>query len=410
MYKTGQMYNAEELKRLLREDDEKAGLAEQKGQHAEAVKCWVRMAENFRRLASVVDTIEDAARLNGKANRLEQKAKSNHKQPPVKASGPNRQPEMPQDDQAAYSDSVASLIHRSDVTWDDIGGAEEAKHYLKYAMGLLLARRPVELRNLEIPTRILVYGPPGTGKTLLAAAAANTLGATFYNVKVSDLLSKYFGESSKMISTLYNHARDQADSGLAVVFIDEIESLVSSRDRLDSGAEKRIMSTILAEMDGLAEKKVSANVITIAATNLPWDLDAAFLSRMDLRILMELPDKSARESIFKLHLTNRGHQLGDDLSLGNLADLTEGLAGRDIQRICKRVILKVLASVNEDIPRKVDQGVIRNHDIAVRPICRDDLRDAIRGIKESKDTMDRLENTEVGMERYRKWHRQFGAV
>ncbi|HOX04541.1 MAG TPA: ATP-binding protein [Candidatus Paceibacterota bacterium] len=408
MFKPSQKHNVDQLTRLLHDDFENAAKAEQEGRYPDAAQCWLRMASNFRRLAEAETNLLESARLIHKASRCEERARAATKKPAQASKGGQMEAPAPED--AGYANMVASLIHRSEVTWEDIGGMEAAKHDLKYAMGLLLARKPESLRRLEIPTRILLYGPPGTGKTLLAAAAANTLGAVFYNVKVSDLLSKYFGESSKLISALYDHARDQADSGLAVVFIDEIESLVASRDRLESGAEKRIMSTILAEMDGLAEKKITPNIITIAATNLPWDLDLAFLSRMDLRVLVELPDAAARAAIFRLHLTDRGYALGNDLTLESLAEMTDGMVGRDIQRICKKVVMRLLASVNEDVPRKVDQGTIRDYVLDVRPVRRADFDDVIREIKESKEGAAELGMTLQRIDRYRKWHRQFGAI
>ena len=409
MYKASQKYNAEELRRLLAEDDRKALAAEEQGNHQEAARCWMRMAENLRRLADVEESLMDSARLHKKANACEQKARlAASKKPATPAAQKAGHMEKLDGEEPGYAALVESLIHRSNVTWDDIGGMDQAKHDLKYAMGLLLAKKPETLRQVVIPTRILLHGPSGVGKTLLAAAAANTLGATFYNVKVSNLLSKWFGESSKLVSALFNHARDQADSGLAVVFIDEIESLVGSRDRSDSGAEKRIISTILAEIDGLAEKKSRPNIITIAATNLPWDLDSAFLSRMDLRILVELPDAAARSTIFRLHLTDLGYELAPDLTLEHLATASEGLTGRDIQRMCKKVILRVLAAANEDVPRRVDQRTIRNHVLQMRPIGRADFDEVIPELTSSCNAGPRTASQQ--MAEYLKWHQQFGSV
>src|SRR5690606_26180668 len=118
------------------------------------------------------------------------------------------------------------------------------------------------------------YGPPGTGKTILAAATSNALrkgahekrGAMFFNVKVSGVMSKYFGESSKIISEIYGTARDNSPS---VVFLDEFESLTGKRGSDEqSGAERRILSTILSELDGLSEKgRSDIFVLTIAAAN-----------------------------------------------------------------------------------------------------------------------------------------------
>src|ERR1051325_2420358 len=122
---------------------------------------------------------------------------------------------------------VSNLSHASKITWEDIGGLDETKNEIKFALGMTLAQHPAGVK-IAAWTRILFYGPPGTGKTLLAAATSNAVKSTegvpsvFYNVKVSSILSKYFGESSKIVSELYGTARDTSPS---VVFLDEFESL-----------------------------------------------------------------------------------------------------------------------------------------------------------------------------------------
>src|SRR6185295_8084876 len=127
---------------------------------------------------------------------------------------------------------VSNLSHASKITWEDIGGLDETKNEIKFALGMTLAQHPAGVK-IAAWTKILFYGPPGTGKTLLAAATSNAVKSTegvpsvFYNVKVSSILSKYFGESSKIVSELYGTARDTSPS---VVFLDEFESLAGQRD------------------------------------------------------------------------------------------------------------------------------------------------------------------------------------
>jgi hypothetical protein len=110
-----------------------------------------------------------------------------------------------------YSPEIAALIHRSKITWDRIGGLEGTKREIKFTYGLALAQKP-EAIKIAGWRRMLFYGPPGTGKTLLAAATSNGLGATFFNVKASNLLSKYFGESSRLVTALFDAARSESDS------------------------------------------------------------------------------------------------------------------------------------------------------------------------------------------------------
>ena len=384
--------NADNLKRSIRDLNQKAAAAEKANRPQEAATCYRTMAEAYRRLAKYETNVLESTRLNKKAIQCEERAKT-----PILQGEDSPAPE----EQKGYDSAVAGLLlKRSNVSWEEIGGMEQTKHDLKYAMGLQLAQRSAELKHLEVPSRILLYGPPGSGKTLLAAAAANMLEANFFNVKVSDLLSKYFGESSKLISALYAKARDLADAGVALVFIDEIESLVADRDKSDFGPERRIISTFLSELDGLAEKNGRSGVITIAATNRPWDLDPAILSRMDLRVYVDWPDAPTREAIFRIHLESRGHGLDSDISYADLAKLTDGLTGRDIQRLCKRVILNVLASMNTAIPDKVDKGDIRQYTIRTRAFRQADFAEVVsKGLGNAA-------NAGLDRKRFDDWSRQ----
>jgi katanin p60 ATPase-containing subunit A1 len=276
---------------------------------------------------------------------------------------------------------VSNLSHVSKITWDDIGGLEDTKNEIKFALGMTLAQQPAGVR-IAAWTRILFYGPPGTGKTLLAAATSNAVRSTedvpsvFYNVKVSSILSKYFGESSKILSELYGTARDTSPS---VVFLDEFESLAGKRDSGDSGAERRILSTLLSELDGMDGKgRPDLYVMTIAATNRPWDLDSAVLSRFEKKILIPLPDVATREKILRIHLEKKGYAV--DVPFPELAQRTEGYSGRELERFAKEVTTGMIEEMNRDIPALVDRGLdaVKKHKIKVRPISAKDVEDALR--------------------------------
>jgi katanin p60 ATPase-containing subunit A1 len=276
---------------------------------------------------------------------------------------------------------VSNLSHASKITWDDIGGLDETKNEIKFALGMTLAQHPQGVK-IAAWTRILFYGPPGTGKTLLAAATSNAVKSTegvpsvFYNVKVSSILSKYFGESSKIVSELYGTARDTSPS---VVFLDEFESLAGQRDASDSGAERRILSTLLSELDGMDSKgRSDLYVLTIAATNRPWDLDSAVLSRFEKRILIPLPDVSTRERILRIHLEKKGFPV--EVGYGELAKMTAGYSGREIERFCKEVTTGMVEEVNRDIPSLVDQGLdtVKKYRIKVRALGQKDFDAAAR--------------------------------
>jgi SpoVK/Ycf46/Vps4 family AAA+-type ATPase len=276
-----------------------------------------------------------------------------------------------------YECEVLNLIQQTHIHWEDIGGLDDTKSTIKSAYGLALARKP---KGVEIkPWRnVLLYGPPGTGKTLLAAATAGSLDATFFNVKVSNLLSKYFGESSKLITALYAVARRMSP---AVIFLDEFESLAPSRGSGDSGPEKRIVSTLLAELDGLATKEDESFILTMGATNLPWTLDSAILSRFQRRIYVPLPDEQARQAILALQLTRRGHKTA--LSMGQLVQQTQGYSGREIEQLCQTAIAHMTQSANPDLLSVVDQGqeAVRKYEIRVEPLSAQDFKAAFDQIR-----------------------------
>lgn len=302
------------------------------------------------------------------------------------------------DGEGSFGHVVKQLVHRSTVTWEQIGGLEETKREIKFALGLSVAQPPP---GVEVAAwrNILFYGPPGTGKTLLAAATSNALKmgngrtAMFFNVKVSSVLSKYFGESSKIVSEVYGTARDESPS---VIFLDEFESLGMSRDEENSGPERRILSTILAELDGLSEKgRRDIYVLTIAATNRPWDLDAAVLSRFEKRILIPLPDAESRRAILEIHLLKKGFQLSCDLD--NLVRMTEGYSGRELERFAKQTTIRMIAEANAGIPGLVDAGYaeVRRHQILVRSLSLADFEQSRRSISP--------QTSEQDMQRYRDW-------
>jgi katanin p60 ATPase-containing subunit A1 len=292
-----------------------------------------------------------------------------------------------------YEGEIAGLIHKSAITWDDIGGLEETKREIKAAYGLTLAKKPngVRLSGWE---KMLFYGPPGTGKTLLAAATSNGLEATFFSVKVSNLLSKYFGESTKLISALYQHARERSPS---VIFLDEFDSLSVPRGMGDSGAERRVVSTMLAELDGLSGKDSKAYVLTIGATNVPWLVDKALLSRFEKKILVPLPDAAARRRIFEINLHGRGHQTS--VPLDPLVKQTERFSGRELDRLCREAVTHMIRNMNPGLLDEVDKGLdaIEQYQIRVRPLTEADLDHALRVVEP--------ETSEADLKRFEEWRK-----
>lgn len=282
------------------------------------------------------------------------------------------------DDGEALQGRITDLIQRADVAWEEIAGLAETKREIKTAYALVMARKP-EGVSVSAPRTLLLYGPPGTGKTLLAAATSNGLDATFFSVKVSDLLSKYFGESTKLVSALYAEARARSPS---VVFMDEFDAISRARGSQgsDSGAERRLLSTLLAELDGLNSKRSPSFILTIAATNRPWDLDSAVRSRFAREVYVPLPEAEARRRILEIHLTERGHRV--EPALSHLVARTDGYSGREISQICEHAVAHMVSRANPHLERMVDQGrdAIAGYELQVAPLTTVDFDAAFAAV------------------------------
>ncbi len=252
--------------------------------------------------------------------------------------------------------------------------------------------------KIEPPRRFLLYGPPGTGKTMLAMAASNMLKATFFNVSIDRVLSRYVGDSPRMISAIFRQAIRHAPS---IIFFDEVEVLAMRRDS-DRQAATGIVQTFLTELDGFKTKKLEKPVIVIAATNKPWILDEAILSRFEKRIYVPLPDRKAREEIFRLHLEKKGFQI-IGITYEELAKLTEGYSGRDIKNICQTAIIMMLRRANPNIVEKLmkvkDLHELERETYKVEPITKEELLKAIQRVKPTI--------TKDYIKKYEDWSKQY---
>lgn len=234
--------------------------------------------------------------------------------------------------------SGAIVTEKPNVKWDDIAGLELAKDSLKETV-ILPSRFPQLFTGKRKPFKgILLYGPPGTGKSFLAKAVATEADSTFFSVSSSDLVSKWQGESERLVKNLFDMARE-SPGGKAIIFIDEVDSLCGSRSEGESDSARRIKTEFLVQMDGVG--KNSGNVLVLGATNVPWELDAAIRRRFEKRVYIPLPDKEARTYMVKLHLGDTPNTLTEQ-DFDRLGEITTGASGSDIKVLVKEALMQPL--------------------------------------------------------------------
>ncbi|GJP50751.1 hypothetical protein CLOM_g9920, partial [Closterium sp. NIES-68] len=182
----------------------------------------------------------------------------------------------------------------------------------------------------------LLYGPPGTGKSYLAKAVATEADSTFFSISSSDLVSKWMGESEKLVANLFQMAR--GERAVPSSFIDEIDSLCGQRgEGNESEASRRIKTEFLVQMQGVGNE--DNKVLVLAATNTPYSLDQAVRRRFDKRIYIPLPDVKARQHMFKVHLGDTPYSLSER-DFEELAQKTDGFSGSDIAVCVKDVLFE----------------------------------------------------------------------
>ncbi|MCU7728623.1 AAA family ATPase [Actinoplanes sp. KI2] len=221
-------------------------------------------------------------------------------------------------------------VERSTITLADVGGMQEVKKRLE--VSFLGPLRNPKLRTLfgkSLRGGLLLYGPPGCGKTFLARAVAGEMGAAFISLSITDVLNMWVGSSERNLHDLFQSARGHAP---CVLFLDEIDALGHKRSQLNSSSMRTVVNQLLTELDGVDGN--NDGVFVLAATNAPWDIDAALRrpGRLDRTLLVLPPDRAARAAILEYHLRDRPVA---GIDLGQVADATEHYSGADLAHVCE---------------------------------------------------------------------------
>jgi len=230
------------------------------------------------------------------------------------------------------------------MKWDEIAGLKTAKEAINYAVIAPMKRPDLFTGIRSAPKGVLLFGPPGTGKTLIGKCIASQAGATFFSISASSMTSKWIGEGEKLVKVLFTLAQRKAPS---VVFVDEIDSLLSARTDGEHDASRRIKTEFLVQLDGCRESEDGKTVLLIGATNRPECLDEAARRRLTRRLYIPLPCDDARRQIINDLLKDQQHTLRSK-DFNALVKGTEGYSGADLNTLCREAALMPMKNISLD--------------------------------------------------------------
>lgn len=359
--------------------------------HQEAYRLYLQSAEILIELTKFTENPQLTKIYENRAKEYIGRAKALNKINKNNLNSKNNTNRGEQSDQNSELDQniEASIVSENpDITLNDVAGLEAVKRSLREAIVLPL-KRPDLFTGSRQPWRgILLHGPPGCGKTMIAKATAGDIDATFFNVSAATLVSKWMGESEKLVKRLYEVAKEKQPS---IIFIDEVDSLTQSRNENENDAMRRVKTQLLASMEGLASNKED-RVVTIGATNVPWEIDSAFRRRFQRRIYVPLPDEEARKIIFQIN--SKGIELDKNIDFKKLSSKTNEYTGSDIANICREAIMAPIRELDSS-------NLIDDSSVKARPVTQKDYLNALNNVKKSVSSSE--------LTRFIEWDREFGA-
>tara|TARA_B110001452_G_C15184568_1_gene411427 strand:+ start:82 stop:1110 length:1029 start_codon:yes stop_codon:yes gene_type:complete len=287
---------------------------------------------------------------------------------------------------------LSEIVDTSPGTgFDDIAGLKFAKQSVREITVLPLLRPDVYTGARRPPKGLLLFGPPGTGKTLIAKAIATDSKSTFFNISASSLMSKWMGEGEKLVRALFGVARAKQP---AVIFIDEVDSILSQRREGEQEGTIRVKNEILVQMDGVSNADATERLLLVGATNRPQELDEAARRRLQKRLLIPLPDAEARLEM--VSRTLRG--LANDLTEGDVASLvaaTDGYSGSDMAGLGREAAYGPLRDDG------FEERLLRDPHLEIRPVGRRDWENALCQVRASVSPSD--------LKFYDEWNAKFGS-
>jgi SpoVK/Ycf46/Vps4 family AAA+-type ATPase len=237
-------------------------------------------------------------------------------------------------------------VEEAAVTMADYGGRPELCQTIENTVIVPFRDHPEQAKQLGVPVpSLLLYGPPGTGKTYLAEALAGEIGYPYVTLSGGDMLSRYVNASTENVNELFTEARAIAEqAGGALIFIDEIDSVLKNRQASNQHAEDRkVVNEFLTQIEKVGEE----NILFIGATNVHEELDTAALSRFDMELFVDLPDEQTRRDIITAQLTNRAHSVTAS-QIEEMAAVTEEYSARDLTKIVTDAARRTLIQPDRD--------------------------------------------------------------